>query len=235
MTERMLRILKKNAEMEKHTPYNFCDRWCERCLAKVQKRCALFLDELEKHITNIAHGKDPDDVEMLRNELRHRFRDIEDPIQPCDSTDACDVNDYCDDVDGKLKFRKDELQDHCLLKVATQYSRMSHSFLTKYFRERENISADMHYDYETLSWYHVILSAKIYRALCDIFIDEEHDDLSLCDAVAQMAICKKSINLSRKALRNLTKKDPGLEKETRTLLALLHNIFSQVEILESDI
>ena len=41
--------MKKNAEREKESPYNFCNCWCQRCPYEKQVRCKLYLDEFERN------------------------------------------------------------------------------------------------------------------------------------------------------------------------------------------
>ena len=64
--KRLQEIIRKNVEFEKEAPYNFCDRWCERCVLETQRRCKLYLYELDICVTNIAHGRDENDLEILK-------------------------------------------------------------------------------------------------------------------------------------------------------------------------
>lgn len=51
MSKRLDDIMKQNAQWEKETPYNFCDRWCARCSIDKQTRCTIYLNETEQQIT----------------------------------------------------------------------------------------------------------------------------------------------------------------------------------------
>ena len=62
-SERLRKIEAGNAKLERETPFNFCDRWCERCIPEKQMRCKLYQDELEQKLACIAHGKDEHDPE----------------------------------------------------------------------------------------------------------------------------------------------------------------------------
>lgn len=73
-------IYKKIAEFEKETPYNYCDRWCERCFHEKQIRCTLYKDELERKLTCIAHGKDENDQEIAEAVLEAQYKDVDEKL-----------------------------------------------------------------------------------------------------------------------------------------------------------
>ena len=58
MSQKIDTIRNQNAQWAKETPYNHCDRWCERCPVDIQKNCTLYLDEVGRKAANIAHGRD---------------------------------------------------------------------------------------------------------------------------------------------------------------------------------
>ena len=80
MSERMQKILKENAEFEKKSPYNFCDRWCERCLHEKQACCRLYQDEFEQKRTCIAHGRKPGDPEVIAEVLEKQLEGVQESL-----------------------------------------------------------------------------------------------------------------------------------------------------------
>ncbi len=94
---------------------------------------------------------------------------------------------------------------------------------------------ELKYDFETLSWYHTLLPAKLHRALCGFHEPASEGDISLYDAVAQFQICKKAITQSVEALQKISNSYLSLQVQIQTMLALLHNIHSRIDQLEQSI
>lgn len=235
-------IMRKNAEFEKEAPYNFCDRWCERCPLDTQKRCTLYMEELDRRITNIAHGRNEDDLEILKEDYEKKLEELRSSSEQWVDEGYFDFPDFeyssYDDYD-EIKEKEEQLHYHPLQRIIEQYRKRAHNFLKEtFYAKTDSISSHLHYDYETIAWYHTLLSAKMYRALCGLYVRDkfdEEEDFGLCDAVAQLAICKKAVNQSIKALRNIAEKDKCLQSKITQLLALLHNILSRIKLIEKEI
>ena len=58
------KIRKENAKVEKTSPYNYCDRWCERCLISKRERCPIYQESFDFQLNCIADGKDPNSPEV---------------------------------------------------------------------------------------------------------------------------------------------------------------------------
>ena len=80
-SERLKKIIEENKKFEQESPYNFCDRWCERCTHEKQMRCRLYLDDLERRATCIAHGKDEDDPEITGKVLEAQYEGLEEKLK----------------------------------------------------------------------------------------------------------------------------------------------------------
>src|SRR3989338_3053790 len=65
------KIKKENAKLEKIAPYNFCDRWCERC-DKTQ-RCKAYQDDFNTRLKHISDGKNPDDCNVALEDVKASF------------------------------------------------------------------------------------------------------------------------------------------------------------------
>lgn len=249
MKKRLKEIFKKNAEFEKEAPYNFCDRWCERCTHEKQVRCSLYKDEMELKITCIAHGRDEDDPEITKAIMEEQYQGLDDALGKCMDKFDIDLDDPDIDEDD---LREDnivdfenlplDIQEHiqfvennALNKTAQNYSVKVHDFLKEAFYENKKIAPELKYDFETISWYHTLLPAKLHRALCGFHRPVSEEDISLYDAVAQFQICKKAITQSIKALRKISKRNFFYKQKTQGIIALLHNIHSRIEKLEDSI
>lgn len=237
MNEKMKVILKKNAEYERQTPYNFCDRWCERCHPSTQRRCQLYLDELGRQMANIAHGREPDDLEILEQDFAQMALDIEEAEDSWLDDEDWEDDLYDEETLQTVEDKRKELNAHPLMKVTRQYEKITLEFLNKYFYDKIPSQTKIEYNFETLSWYFRLLPTKMQRALSNISFSDpfDPDEYLLCDAVAQLGICKKAIILSIEALRKIVETLPGTRSNVIQLLALLHNIASQIKILEESI
>lgn len=78
-----------------------------------------------------------------------------------------------------------------------------------------------------------LLPAKVFRALCTLCGPDSGDDSALCDAVAQLAICRKAVENSEKAFKSVAGKRPGTD--VAPLLDLLSGLRKHVSLLENKI
>ena len=248
-SKRLNEIFKKNAEFEGESPYNFCDRWCERCLHEKQIRCTLYKDELERKITCIAHGRNEDDPEITEAVMEVQYKEIDEKLREhmdkfgidldnldidedkFDEADAIDFEDLPPDIQKHIRF----VENNPLDKAAENYCHKAYAFLKETFYKNESAHLNLKYDFEAVSWYHTLLPAKLHRVLCGFHEAASDGDISLCDAVAQFQICKKAITQSVEAFRKIAKSYVSFQAQIQTMLALLHNIYSRIEKLEESI
>ena len=248
-SERLKKIIEENIKFEKKSPYNFCDRWCERCTHEKQMRCRLYLDDLERRTTCIAHGRDEDDLEITKEVMEAQYGEVEEKLRDTADKfnidlDNIDIEEEELDEEQRVNFESlpKEIQEHIkfvenhpLPRTVEQYYRRANAFLKDTFYEKKHIKPEIKYHFETVSWYHTLLSAKLERALAGFHEPVCEDEFGLCDAVAQFAICRKAINESVSALRKLKPHYPHYKNLITELLALLHNIFSRIEAMEESI
>ena len=249
MNEKLRNIHLKNAEYEKESPYNFCDRWCERCSHEKQIRCTLYKDELERKMTCIAHGKDEDDPEITSAVIEAQYKEVDKKLSggmgkfgidldnpdidedELNEEDAVDFEDLPPDIQKHIRF----VENNTLDATAEQYRKRTHVFLENTFYKNKDLIPKHNYDFETVSWYHTLLPAKIHRALCGFHEPASEGDISLCDAVAQFDICRKAIEESVKSFNKIKEFFPAHNLEILKLLALLDNMHNRIQILESEI
>ena len=245
MSERLEKILKENAEFEKKSPYNFCDRWCERCPHEMQVRCRLYLDEFERKASCIAHGRAEDDSEITEAVMEAQYKQVDDMLN--EHIEKVDIDLDNPDIgkdglsdDGFVEFEDlpAEIQKHIrfvennpLDATAKEYRRRANDFLEKTFYKDESANPELRHNFETISWYHTLLEVKLHRALCGFHEPASEGDISLCDAVAQFQICQKAIKESLMALKKIKGTFPSFNKQIIELLALLCNISSRIDLL----
>lgn len=246
-SERYQRIIEENKKFERGSPYNFCDRWCERCVHEKQIRCNLYLDDLERKATCIAHGKDEDDSEITEAILEAQHGELEEKLQATGEKFGIDldfpgpgyineeqmieIEDLPKEIQDHIKF----VENHHLPVTVEEYRKRAHEFLKANFYETKNISSETQCHFETVSWYHTLLSAKLQRALAGFHEPVSEQEFGLYDAVAQFLICKKAADESIKALKLLEPHYFRFKQTIADLLALLHNILDRIEAIEESI
>jgi len=237
INRKLERIRRENAGLEKEAPYNFCDRWCQRCTKEKQSRCHLYLDDFEREITCIAYGKNSNDPEVIAGLMDKQIEELEglDSQFLPDLEGDCATDDSFDVDDSEEEAIQAYLDNHPLQRTAEQYRLKARDFLKDFFHKNQDAIARFNYDFETIAWYHTLLAAKMHRALYGLYEANDEDEFGLCDAVAQLAICKKAINESVRSLRELKKNLSDSRNVIVGLLAILNNISSRIIHIEEDI
>lgn len=234
-SQRLKKIIEENIKFEKESPYNFCDRWCERCSHERQMRCKLYHDEFEQKITCIAHGRELYDPEISEEVMRRQFEDVEEKIEQFMEENEINFDDIDDPEFGKIKKHIEFVENNPLDTTAEQYRKRTNEFLKDTFYNKEGLGLELTNDFETVAWYHTLLPVKLHRALCGFHEPVNEGEFALCDAVAQFAICRKAIVESVRALRRIEPYYPLHKNLITELLALLHNILSRIEAMEESI
>lgn len=227
-SERLRKIREENVRWEKGSPYNFCDRWCERCPHERQTRCSLYLDELERKVTCIAHGREPDDPDMTAEVMKKQYESIGEALEEFTEEQGIDLDDNDIPEMQKIKEHIEFVHNNPLEKTARQYSHKAHEFLKETFFTDQMVAPELVYDFETVAWYHTLLPVKLHRGLCGFHEPMTDGDISLCDAVAQFVICKDAIRKSIEALRKIKPHYPRQNELLTQLIAILHNILSRI-------
>ncbi len=244
MSKRLEEIYRRNAEFEKEAPYNFCDRWCERCAHEKQIRCKLYLDEFERRAACIAHGRDEDDPEITQAVLEAQYAGLDERLDECLDKFDIDPDDPAfeeeidkrdavafEDLPPETQERIRSMENSLLEATAKNYADKTHVFLKKTFFGNDGAAPELKHDLETVAWYHMFLLVKVKRALAGFRGPAETEDMALYDAVAQFEICKKAVRESVFALRKIKDGFPGFAKQIAELTALLHNIGEKIEML----
>jgi len=237
--EKIDRIRQSNRQDAQEAPYNHCDRWCERCPVDIQKNCRLYLDEIGRKAFNIAHGRDPDDLEILEKEMEEEAQAFEAALAKeeyhlmDDDVESLEEN---EEVKREFEALHNKVHTHPLWKAAWQYCSKAREFLKSVDFPAQDFSPETKYHLETITWYHTLLSAKMNRALTGFYeTDLEHlKDHAACDAVAQLDVCQKAVEQSLQAFKMLAPSIPP-NPSLVSLTALLNNIRDQIHLVEQDL
>lgn len=249
MSDRLQKIIQKNVEFERESPYNFCDRWCERCVHETQVRCILYKDELERKITCIAHGRDEDDPEITKAVMDVQYGEVGEKLREHADKfgidlDDLDIDEADLDEDHMIDFETlpEEIKKHIrfvennhLPATVEQYRKRAHDFLKETFYKDAKKYAKLDFDFQTVSWYHTLLSAKLQRALAGFHEPVSEHEFGLYDAIAQFQVCKKAISQSVAAMRKISTNYPDFAQQMQVMIALLNNIYSRIVAMEESV
>jgi len=232
MSKRLDDIMKQNAQWEKETPYNFCDRWCARCSIDKQTRCTIYLNETEQQITCIAHGRE-DDPEMTEAVISAQYDGLDEKFQ--EMAEELDIDpDEPSEEDNDWQERTRTAGNDPLTKTAKNYFFHANAFLEKASAQPQFSDPKLKEHLHIIGWYHTLLPVKLARALSGI-PDESEESFGLHDAVAQLQICKKAADLSIQAWHAIAEATPAFRTDISRLTALLNNILSRIKLLEESI
>ena len=227
------KIKKENAKLKKIAPYNFCDRWCERC-DKTQK-CKVYQDDFNTRLKHISDGKDPDDCNVALEDVKASFEKSLEVLKKWAEEKDIDIS-KIDNEQNKDEENKKRQSFQCpFYELTLKYAEEVSEFVKEAFYENQETAPDLVNDYEALIWYHTLLPATAHRLLSDVYAEESEDEFRLYDAIAQIEIIKKSIVQSEEALRNILIEKITDRYKISEILDILQDIAKQVETIEEKI
>lgn len=187
--------------------YNYCNRWCERCI--YTEKCMnyasekVFMKEIEKEKKREKSMEENKDFWNQVNRIIEEAADLFDEEVPLIKDDNSFLLDqWEDDEDAEEAMKEHEekrakAKDQQMSKVALKYEKTAH----KWFEERKEIlkqdynpdTKDFNVSYpgivdeqelkqltesvEVILWYHIQIWIKINRALTGSYEEEEDGDM----------------------------------------------------------
>jgi hypothetical protein len=143
-----------------HMPYNFCNRWCERC--QLHEYCAVFQEGEKDKNQTITEGKNPNSIEYTFEHVHRNFqKTLQDLLKgtqkwgiDLENIDDNEINN--DDVDT---------EDPIYIAMMILSDRLRHLIKQLEVVPIGNHSERMHESIEVITWYSTLLLPKIARAL----------------------------------------------------------------------
>lgn len=225
--------------------YNYCDRWCERC--PMTAKCYLYWQEKKTEAEHQAAGRDPDDWAVVLDDVRKQFAQAIHLLHEAAEAHGIDLDSLPRRESTPLDPSDDPLHQR-----AHAYCDAAHAFLRdlrqRVLGERDTLeerarvvgpeqAASAYTDildaYEVVSWYHMLIPAKVHRALCSKMRAEGNEDEQGRkhqggDALGSARVAHESAVRSMAALRRAYDWDKALEDQVIPLLADLDWIRKQI-------
>lgn len=211
-------------------PYNYCDRWCQRCLAT--KNCKVFKDEQKWRKKCIKEGKDPDSPEESFKEVANSMQQAIKLIykgakkwgidpQSLEPKNEEEFQEYCSQQEQKSNF----IHANPLFLLSQECEDGLLEFLANFdSQEIESVP-----DLQTIQWYATLVPAKIYRGLAedesDVFPIDNYDDTA-----NSFSIALRGVNASHVSLQKLDKSYPQFVYQLESLIAKESELKNSLEL-----
>ncbi|MBN2542807.1 hypothetical protein JXI42_08045 [bacterium] len=232
--------------------YNYCDRWCERC--SMTEKCYLYAEDQKRIQVHLKKGEDPYDMDIVIKDIEENFKNTFKMIRDFAEEEGIDLDDLSD-----VEYKEPVPEKHPVFQLAHRYFMMANKYLKKIRDTIQEFGIDLskkiqifpstieHVDrlkevgncYEVILWYHTLISAKVYRALCSTrFGDDENkdelDEVDIYDSDGSAKVAYISIIKSLAALRDLHTwfeeiDNKELQDETLSLLVVVDKLRRMVD------
>lgn len=187
------------------TPFNYCDRWCERC--QLTHLCRVFKNEQKSRVRLIKEGKDPDSMESAFEMVAENFAKTMAMIKK----DA-----------EKMGINLDEIDDSDYQSPPHPEKFPLYNLAFKFMKRLEKILEDLRFvsegadeklmieNMEIISHYAPLVPGKIYRAFTSRLEEEEEkkQGIYIYDAETSAFIAINGLIAIAEALNKLVKHDP---------------------------
>jgi hypothetical protein len=214
--------------------YNYCDRWCERC--PLTSKCFLYAEDQKRLEKHRRKGEDPYDWKIIMKDVEENAKETAKLIQKIAREQGIDLENLPEE-----EYESPDPTGHPLYQRSQNYMDLAHKFLERLRKsiqalgielpERIEVIPSSLEDvetlkeivacYETISWYHTLISAKIYRALSSKMEknkDKELAEIGMHDANGSAKVAYLGIIRSLAALQKVYHWHEDLQDEALTLL-----------------
>ena len=195
------------------SPYNYCDRWCERC--QFTSFCKVFKQEELSRERAIKLGINPDSWEYVAETVAKQFAVVKDLLAKDLERLGIDPNEL-----EEVPEPKPDPQRQQLANLVSDYSSKLHELL----KSLEFIPAESDIDLvtnqvEVISFYSTLITAKVKRASFDGDLSDEHN---VEDSMTSAYIAVRGLLAISQALIKLFKHKP-----LNTMRQQLHRLCKQ--------
>ncbi|MFH1385903.1 MAG: hypothetical protein ABIG65_02565 [Patescibacteria group bacterium] len=190
----------------KWRPFNFCDRFCERC-GEYQNDCSVYLNDLDFKVKCQIEGKDSDDPKIIFDHVGQMFSQTIEILREIMKERGIEIT----KEDEKQSAREEEAERRVaekslLFKKARYFSRSASNFLDKF---QAVATDDLLIDYiqqelEEFSRYCCLVFAKADRAIFSKISEEKYRiKSSRSDSAISAALGYYSLLACQKSLESI--------------------------------
>ncbi|MBL7141810.1 hypothetical protein ISS21_01795 [Patescibacteria group bacterium] len=218
------------------TPFNFCDRWCNRC--DLADKCQVFQDILVHRLKHIVKGEDPDSPAVIFADMKKVFARLANIIKKDLEKQGLNSKEV------KIKLVKSSFgnepnpEDFPLWRLGHSFMLDVHLLLENIFFEEDDELMEtlvkLKKQTEELNWYHAFFEAKLYRALVGQWVLEKEKDKALKkigqeDVNVSAKLAFHSLSSCQKALEEFSQNCRGYMSWAKDLSILAKSILEKIE------
>lgn len=220
----------------KWLPFNFCDRYCERC-EDFRDVCKIYQEDLNFRTRCLIEGKDPNDPKVAFEEVSRTFaetlRMLTEMMKKEDIKFTREDEDrYFTEEDKKRKI----INNHPLRKKCSLFSDKLFEFLSKFpipFTEKKASMEYLNGELDELAFYCRLVSVKTGRALhSKIEEEKDKDDFPRPDSLVSATLgyyslltCMRSLKIVAKLIGDL----PRQQKWANSILKMAAEVQKEFE------
>lgn len=167
----MRKISKANRKFyKKWLPFNFCDRYCERC-EEMKKECKLYQDDVQFKMECIREGKDPNDWKVAFEHIAKTMAETMRMVMENLEREGVKLTKEDEDEYYREEDKKDKvIKKHSLYKNCSNLSFKLHKFISDFnpanLKEPLNWAADFwKTEMEEIYFYSHLIHVKAARSL----------------------------------------------------------------------
>lgn len=217
-------------EMFYRMPFNFCDRWCEYC--NLTAICRVFKDEQKRKRKYLKKGKDPDSMESVFETLNNTFKKVRKMINKDAKKWGIDLKEIKKDKD--LIPEDPQPEEFPLYQLMTKFSKELEKVITDLsIAAAELNNQELEKAIEVISYYHLLLPPKIYRAILSKIEEEKDKDDTTFDSKTSAFIAVNSLTAIIEALMVLSK-NKFLGKLRKETILLADTALDLIGLINSD-
>lgn len=237
---------KKLTAINKHIePYNFCDRFCERC--GYQKKCRMF-HGVGADIKLVIKGGKQNNVKDIFRDLEKGFKQIKSMIRNMVKEKSANAgrkqsgaSEYGLNNDKRRKNTEFSIERHLLFQQSQKFFREADRFLRKFFMTANAVNPfllpALEKEFNNFSFYFPLLSNKIRDALfCANSNVRPYGETGIkeanraaCIAIQASLVCEKAIGAIMTETKEMYAESLQIITALRDIRAEIRSVFPDAE------
>lgn len=221
--------------------FNYCDRWCERC--RFIDRCRLADDEQLRNAAHRAAGEDPNDWNIVMEDFSRSLTETISLIREEAKRLGIDIDTEADAIEDEVAGQMERAKRQPIYVATLEFTKRAGDFLQNYGKSLDEElarqalgekTAAVEDALETLSWYHIQVPAKVFRAIHDVCNDCDGNELEQVDrddTNGSAKVAHLGLLRSMKALLILQDCRPWLRDEITKLLLMIGDLVEAIDEL----
>lgn len=153
-------------------PFNYCDRWCEKC--RLTSECRVFKDEEESKKKWIKAGKDPNSMEFVFDTVGRNFKKVRKLIEKDAKRFGINLN----EIDYSQEEKEPKPETFEIYRLAVKFSKAGKRILSDLQVVTEDVDENLLVsNAEVISHYNTVIPAKVYRAILSRAEEEKDPEI----------------------------------------------------------